>query len=173
MPPRIRRPRAVPTACLTLILAFAGARSATAQAGYPSGPPGAEQYRLTLAGLRKVMPVLRDQPQAKCEEREAKPDPYALTLAEMTATLERCEPIRAALAKTGASAQEAASVLGAFMYAGRRITQEESALALGKQAPPLPPGPLKDNVTLIRQNEAELRRLTQSSSRGGGTGIAR
>jgi hypothetical protein len=169
MPFPVRRPYGVVTAGLTVMLALTGARSAAGQAGHPSGPPGAEQYRLTLAGLRKVMPALRDPAQAKCEQRENKRDLFALTLAEMTATLQRCEPILAALARNGASAKEAASVLGAFMYASRRITEEESAIAMGKQAPPLPPGPLKDNVALIRQNEPELRRLTQPSRGGGGT----
>ena len=148
-------------ATLMRLLGVAGIRSASAQAGHPSGPPGAERHRLTLAALRKVMPALRDPAQAKCEEREEKRDPFAMTLTEMTAALERCEPIRAAVAKTGASTKEAATVLGAFMYASRRITEEESALAMGNEAPSLPAGPLKDNVALIRQNEAELRRLTR------------
>jgi hypothetical protein len=83
----------------------------------------------------------------------------------MTATLERCAAVRAELAKAGVSSKEAASVLGAFMYAGRRITEEESAIALGHQAPPLPAGPLSDNVTLIRRHEQELRRMTQPPGR--------
>lgn len=153
---------------LALVLAVAGASSATAQAGYPSGPRGAQQYRLTLAALRKVMPAVGAPGQESCEKREETRDPYSMTLAEMTASLERCEPIRAAIAKAGVSSKEAAGVLGAFMYASRRITEEESARAMGKQVPALPPGPLKDNVALIRQNEAELRRLTQSPARGPG-----
>ncbi|HUF35343.1 MAG TPA: hypothetical protein VMN37_05290 [Gemmatimonadales bacterium] len=154
---------------LALVVALVGVSTATAQAGYPSGPPGAQQYRLTLAELRKVMPAVGTLGQERCEKREETRDPYSLTLAEMTASLERCEPIRAALAKAGVSSKEAAAVLGAFMYASRRITEEESARAMGKQAPALPAGPLKDNVALIRQHEAELRRLTQSPTPGAGS----
>ena len=146
----------------SFLLALAGTHPASAQSGRPSGPPGAEQYRLTLPALRRVMPALQAPGQESCRRREEKRDPLAMTLVEMTAALERCEPIRAALAKAGVSLREGASVLGAFMYAGRRITEEESALAMGNSAPPLPRGSLKDNVELLRRNEAELRRLTQS-----------
>jgi hypothetical protein len=156
-------------AAIPLALTLLVARPGSAQQGYPSGPPGAEQYRLTLAALRKVMPALRGQSQAACRQGEAKRDPFAMTLAEMAAALKRCEPVRAALAKTGASTSEAATVFGAVLYAGRRITQEESAKAAGSQAPPLPAGPLKDNVVLLRENEAELRRLTQPPPEGPGS----
>jgi hypothetical protein len=148
-----------------LVASLAGNRPAVAQTGQPSGPPGAESYRLTLKALRAVIPAVQGPGASQCEKPEEKRDPYTMTLGEMTATLDRCPPIRAELAKAGVSSKDAASVLGAFMYAGRRITQEESAIAMGQQAPPLPAGPLKDNVTLIRQNEAELRRISQSSGR--------
>ncbi|HYC33429.1 MAG TPA: hypothetical protein VEB59_14170 [Gemmatimonadales bacterium] len=150
------------------IFALTGAGPSAAQAGYPSGPPGAERYRLTLAALRRVLPVLRSPGQEQCEKREEKRDPFAMTLAEMTATIERCGPIQGPMAKAGVSSREAATVLFGFMYAARRITLEESALAMGNSAPPLPAGPLKDNVALLRENEAELRRLAQSPAAGNG-----
>ncbi len=153
---------------LTTILALAAAPPATAQSYRPSGPPGAERFKLTLPALRKVMPILQADRQGQCEKREERQNPFGMTLAEMAALLERCEPIRGALAKAGVSSEEAASVLGAFMYAGRRLTEEESALAMGNSAAPLPAGPLKDNVALLRENEAELRRLTQPSAAGSG-----
>ena len=160
--------RAVPAVALAALLALTAVAPSAAQDGYPSGPPGAERYRLTLAALRKVLPVLRSPGQEQCEKREEKRDPFAMTLAEMSATIERCEPIQGAMAKAGVSSTEAASVLVAFMYAARRITMEESALAMGNAAPPVPAGPLKDNVTLLRQNETELRRLTQPPPAGSG-----
>jgi len=49
------------------------------------------------------------------------------------------------------------------------LTAAAAAPALGQSAPPLPPGVLKDNVALLRQNEAEPRRLTRSSGRDNGT----
>jgi hypothetical protein len=164
-------PRAVRvlTAAIALVACLAGVRSAWGQAGHPSGPPGAEGYRLTLKALRAVMPALQGPAQSQCERREDKRDPFAMTLAEMTAMLERCAPVRGELRKADVSSAEAAKVLGAFLYAGRRITEEESALALGQSAPPLPPGALKDNVALLRQNEAELRRLTRPPGRDNGT----
>ena len=123
-----------PRAALTLALCLLAADGAAAQQRYPSGPPGAKEYRLTLVALRKFLPALRADQWARCEQRDAKRDPFAMTLAQMAAALDRCAPVRTALAKTGVSTREAASVLGAFLYAGRRITEEESAKALGQQA---------------------------------------
>ena len=168
MLPGLRSARRLLIAGSTLAAALGGVSPAGAQAGYPSGPPGAEGYRLTLKGLRAVMPAVQSPAQSACEKPAEKRDTFAMTLSEMTATLEGCAPIRAELAKAGVSSKEAASVLGAFMYAGRRITEEESAIAMGQTAAPLPPGPLKENVALLRQNEAELRRLTRASGRGDG-----
>ena len=165
VPPRRRSARLLLGAAVMLVANIAGARPAVSQAGYPSGPPGAESYRLTLKALRAVLPAVQSPGRSECEKREEKRDPFAMTLAEMTATLERCGPLRADLAKAGVSSRDAASVLGAFMYAARQITMEESAIAQGRAAAPLPAGPLKDNVALLRQNEAELRRMSQSSGR--------
>ncbi len=108
---------------LGLVAALAGAPPANAQAGFPSGPPGAEDYRLTLSSLRAVLPAVQAGAGSRCEKPEKKRDRFAMTLAEMTAALERCAPVRAELA----------------------------------------------NVALIRQNEAELRRLMQAFDRGDGT----
>ena len=43
-----------------------------------------------------------------------------------------------------------------------------AAKALGGQAQPLPAGALNDNLTLIRENETELSRLTRTGE-GRGT----
>jgi hypothetical protein len=158
-------PRRLLGATALLVATIASARPAGAQGAHPSGPPGAESFRLTLVALRAVIPAVQGPAASQCEKRGDKRDPFAMTLAEMTATLERCAAIRAELARAGVSSKEAASVLGAFMYAGRRITEEESAIALGHQAPTLPAGPLRDNVTLIRQHEQELGRMTRSPGR--------
>ena len=157
------------TAAVALVGSLAGAGTVWGQATQPSGPPGAGSYRLTLKALRAVIPAVQGPAQSRCEKPEERRDPFAMTLAEMTATLDRCAAVTAELEKAGVSTREAASVLGAFLYAGRRITEEESALALGQSAPPLPPGPLRDNVALLRQHEAELRRLTRPSGRDTGT----
>ena len=168
MPYRAKPSPILSAVALAALLAVTTAAPSAAQDGYPSGPPGAERYRLSLAALRKVLPVLRSPGQEACEKREEKRDPFAMTLAEMSATIERCEAIQGAMAKAGVSSTEAATVLFGFMYAARRITMEESALAMGNSAPPLPAGPLKDNVALLRANETELRRLTQSPPPGSG-----
>jgi hypothetical protein len=41
------------------------------------------------------------------------------------------------------------------------MATEESAKASGGTAAPLSPGALRDNVALLRQHEAELKRLSK------------
>ncbi len=170
MPSHVVACRFAARVALALMIAWTSlGRAVAAQAAPPSGPPGAERYRLTMPTLRKVMPALNDPGRAQCEQREEKQNPFAMTLAELTTSLERCAPIRNAVAKTGVSTRAAATILAAVLYASRRMAEEESAVAMGKQAATLPPGPLKDNVALLRQNQAELGRLTGIQARGSGS----
>jgi hypothetical protein len=119
--------------------------------------------------LRKVLPALYHPDGLACEKGENDTlDPATMPLDDIIARLERCAPMRDAVVKSGVSTREAALTLAALTRASRRWTDEESAKALGGQAQPLAPGPLKDNLMLIRENEAELGRLTRASE-GGGT----
>lgn len=143
--------------------------AAQAQGSPVGSDPAVETYRLTMPTLRKVLPAL-SQPQVRgCEKGKNETlDPATMPLADITARLERCAPMRDAIAKSGVSTREAALTLAALARASKRFTEEESAKAVGGQAPPLPPGVLKDNLTLIRENETELGRLTRPGE-GGGT----
>ena len=133
----------------------------------PSASAGAEDYRLTMPTLRKALPALY-APEAKTtcarpdeEFREVR----AMSVAQMQKRLEECPPVQRAAAAQDISLHELALVSKAIMLASYRMAQEESAKASGGTAAPLPPGALRDNVALLRQNEAELARLSEIRSR--------
>jgi hypothetical protein len=130
-----------------------------------SAPAGAEDYRLMMPTLRKALPVLY-APGAKTQcarPDEEFRDVRAMSLAEMEKRLEECPPVQRAAAAEGISFRELALVYKAIMLASYRMAEEEGAKARGGTAAPLPPGALRDNVALLRQNEAELGRLSGDS----------
>jgi hypothetical protein len=125
----------------------------------------AEHYRLTMPTLRKALPVLY-APGAKTQcarPDEEFRDVAAMSVAEMQKRLEECPPVQRAAAAQGVSLRELALVYKAIMLASYRMAEEEIAKASGGTAAPLPPGALRDNVALLRQNEAELGRLSGDS----------
>jgi hypothetical protein len=120
------------------------------------------EYRLTMPVLRRALPVLYT-PRAKTEcakSLEQFRDVRAMSVAEMEKLLSECPPIQKAAAAQGISSRELAQVSKALTSTAHRMAEEESAKASGGSAAPLPPGALRDNVALVRQNEAELGRLT-------------
>ncbi|MEP6689440.1 MAG: hypothetical protein ABJC36_13910 [Gemmatimonadales bacterium] len=135
---------------------------AGAQTGRDADAGVGRDYRLTMPTLRQVLPALfNPETQKACTARSGEPrNPQAMTLAQLTAKIERCAPMRSALARSGASTREAALTLAAMVRAGRRMTEEESAKVSGGTVAPLPDGALKDNVALLRRHEAELKQLT-------------
>ncbi|HET7240589.1 MAG TPA: hypothetical protein VFI77_05490 [Gemmatimonadales bacterium] len=64
-----------------------------------------------------------------------------------------------AAAAHGVTARELARVSKALLQARHRMAEEESAKATGGTVAPLPAGALRDNVALVRENEAEFGRL--------------
>lgn len=122
----------------------------------------AENYRLTMPMLRKALTALYT-PGARTECAEESGDPAAMSLAEMQALLDGCAPVRRAAAAQGISTREAALVWKALTVVSSRLATEEGAKASGKAAAPLPAGVLRDNVALVRQNEAELAKLSGES----------
>ena len=150
-------------------LALSGLPLAACDAGAQRQPSAAstegEDYRLTMPTLHKALPVLYA---AEAEEECRRPgeedrDVRAMSIAQMEQRLEGCPPIRRGAAEQGISLRELALVFKAIMLTSYRLAQEEGAKATGGAAPPLPPGALRDNVALWRQNEAELARLSGHS----------
>jgi hypothetical protein len=152
-------------ACLALSGLPLAACNADAQRQPSAASAEGDDYRLTMPTLRKALPVLY-APEADRECRrpgETDRDVAAMSIAELEKRLETCPPIRRAAAAHSISIRELALVYKALMPAFYRMAQEESAKATEGTAPPLAPGALRDNVALMRQNEAELARLSEKS----------
>jgi hypothetical protein len=149
-------------------LAFPGllaACNADAQRQPAAASAEVDDYRLTMPTLRKALPVLyAPEAQGKCHRPgEEASEVAAMSLTEMEKRLEACPVIRSGAAAQSISIRELALVTKAMMLASYRWAQEESAEAAGRTAPPLPHGALADNVAVMRQNEAELARLSKES----------
>ena len=119
-------------------------------------------YRLTMPVLRKALSALyAPGAQTECATSQAEfPDVRSMSVAEMEKLLQECRPIQDAAAAQSISIRELAQVYKALTLAGYRMADEESAKVSGGTAAPLPPGALRDNVALVRQNDAELGRLS-------------
>jgi hypothetical protein len=149
---------------LVLLALTLAAPGADAQ-GQSSASADAD-YRLTMPVLRKALPVLY-APGAKTEctrSQEEFRDVRGMSAADMEKVLAQCEPIRTAAAAQEISIRELALVSKALTLTAHRMAEEESAKVSGGTAAPLPPGALRDNVALVRQNEAELGRLSGRGS---------
>jgi hypothetical protein len=111
-----------------------------------------DSYRLTMPVLRKVLPALSAPGSQSCP-RDSR-DPRSLSLVEMAQMIDRCAPTSEALRQAGVPSREAALVL-ASMYR----TAEAVAIRRG-DVNAVDQGPLRDNALLMKQNDAEIKRLT-------------
>lgn len=155
-----------PVAALgALLLGLLDAPEAIAQAPQQPAAEAPGEFRLTMPLLREALPILH----ARGAEREChKPgeeyrDLLSMPLAQVEQRMSECPPIRKAAAAQQASIRELALTYKALLLASYRIAEEESATMRGSSAAPLPPGALRDNVSLMRANEAELARLSKAS----------
>jgi hypothetical protein len=167
MPPRspLTQQALVPAiAGLTLLLALLGASEVSAQSRpLPATDPG--EFRLTMPLLRKALPILHASGAEKECHRpgEEYRDLLAMSLVQVEQRIGACPPIRAAAAAGQASLRELALTYKALLLASYTIADEEIAKARGSTAAPLRPGALRDNVALLRANEAEIARLSNAS----------
>ena len=145
------------TAALALSLATAVAGPLAAQGRSAEDTRTIDAYRLTMPALRKVLPALYAPGHEACEQRKDR-DPHRLSLAEMTALLERCAPVLRALGQAGVKPQEAALVFASLLRTSERV-----ALQGGKPRA-LPPGALRDNALLLEEHDAELRRMAKAGA---------
>lgn len=113
-----------------------------------------DTYRLTMPILRKVLPAMHAPGAQTCEKRRDR-DPSSLSLAQMTATLERCTPVTRSLREAGVQTRDAAIAYAVLLHVSRQV-----ALRGGK-ATALPPGVVRDNALLLEQNDSEIRKLTK------------
>jgi hypothetical protein len=123
------------------------------------------EFRLTMPLLRKALPILHARgAETECHKPgEEYRDLLAKSLAQVEQRIADCPPIRKAAAAQKASIRELALTYKALLIASYRVAEEESAKARGSTAAPLPAGAVRDNVSLMRANEAELARLSKAS----------
>ena len=111
-----------------------------------------ESYRLTMPVLRKVLPALY-APGAQSCPRDSR-DPRTLSLAEMAQMIDKCAPMAEALRRASVPSRDAAIVM-ASLYR----TAEAVAIRRG-DANAVDQGALRDNALLLKQHDAEIKRLT-------------
>lgn len=147
-----RTPRLALALGLALLSSHVLAPEVEAQGRSAADTKTVDSYRLTMPVLRKVLPALY-APGAQSCHRDSR-DPRALSLAELTQMIDRCPPMVQALRKASVPSRDAALVL-ASLYR----TAEAVALRRG-DVNAVDQGPLRDNALLMKQNDAEIKRLT-------------
>jgi NAD(P)-dependent dehydrogenase (short-subunit alcohol dehydrogenase family) len=150
----------VTAACLT----FAG----LVIAGSPAGAQGPAtlkaigEYRLTMPTLRKLI--------AAGKAVNAAPDAAAINAAlgrpamsieDVTGTIDRYPAAKQAVSASGLSAKEFATAYLAYFHTVRHLADAEMRKAQGQTVGP-PAHVRPDNVQLIKDNQAELARLSDS-----------
>lgn len=163
--PLTRRAFGPAIAFVALLLVLLDAPQVIAQS--PPLPAAADpgEFRLTMPLLRKALPILHAPGAEKeCDKPgEEYRDLLAMSLAQMERRIADCPPIRKAAAAQKASLRELALTYKALLIASYRIAEEESAKARRSSAAPLPAGAVRENVALMRANDAELARLSKAS----------
>ena len=137
---------------LALLSSTSLARSSEAQRRSAADTKIIEGYRLTMPVLRKVLPAL-NAPGAQSCPRDSR-DPRSLSLAEMSQMIDRCAQTAQALRRAGVPSRDAAIVLASLYRTGEAVAiRRGDANAVDR-------GPLRDNALLLKQNDAEIKRLT-------------
>ncbi len=126
-------------------------------------------YRLTMPTIRKLVAAQEkfleaaSSPDAKkwTKEMEGK-STGNMSIAELSALYDRIPPIKQAIASSGLSTREYVTAMFAFFQAAMVASMQDYAKQQGsKEAATLPPGVSKENIDLVRQNKAEIDRISK------------
>ena len=137
---------------VALLAASLLASGAAAQGRSPADTKVVESYRLSMPVLRKVLPALY-APGAQSCHRDSR-DPRALSLAEMTQMIERCAPMAQALKRASVPSRDAALVMASLYRTAEAVPIRRGDASAVDQ------GPLRDNALLLKEHDAEIKRLT-------------
>ena len=147
---------AVAAVCLTLSGIAAAASPSDAQG--PATLRALGEYRLTMPTLRKVI--------AAGKAASSGPDAAAINAAmgrpamsieDLIGVIDRYPALKSAVSASGLSAREFATSYLAYMYTVRYLAEAEMRKAQGQTISP-PAHVRPDNVQLVRDNQAELRK---------------
>ena len=147
---------AVATACLTLS-ALVATTSPTGAQG-PATLRALSEYRLTMPTLRKVIvagKAASSSPDAAAiNAAMGRP---AMSIVDLIGVIDRYPALESAVSASGLSAREFATSYLAYMYTVRYLADAEMRKAQGQTISP-PAHVRPDNVQLVRDNQAELRK---------------
>ncbi|MDF2774002.1 MAG: hypothetical protein K0S86_3499 [Geminicoccaceae bacterium] len=151
---------AVAAACLTFAGLVVAAPAAGAQGSATLRAIG--EYRLTMPTLRKLIAAgkaVNTAPDAAAINAAlGRP---AMSIEDMMAAIDRYPAAKRAVSASGLSAREFATAYLAYMYTVRHLADAEMRKAMGQTVGP-PAHVRPDNVQLVRDNQAELARLSDS-----------
>lgn len=152
-------------ACLALL--FSPPLLSRASAQGPETLRTLSEYRLTMPVVRKVMQVGREVengPEGK-QVGEATQNITNMSIEQVVALSDRFPTLKKAVASSGLSAKEFATAQLSLQWAYRYLAVSEMEKATGKPAHGPPAHVPKENVELVRSNEAEIARLSGESAR--------
>ncbi len=150
----------VVAACLTITGLVATASPVDAQG--PATLRAIGEYRLTMPTLRKLIAAgkaVNTAPDAKAIN--AALGQPAMSIEDVTGTIARYPAAKQAVSASGLSPKEFATAYLAYFYTVRYLADAEMRKAQGQTVGP-PAHVRPDNVQLIRDNQAELARLSDS-----------
>jgi hypothetical protein len=151
---------AVAAACLTLSGLVATASPSDAQG--PATLRAIGEYRLTMPTLRKLIAAgkaVSSGPDASAIN--AAMGGPAMSIEDLIGVIDRYPALKQAVSASGLSAREFATSYLAYMYTARYLADAEMRKAQGQTISP-PAHVRPDNVQLVRDNQAELARLSDS-----------
>jgi hypothetical protein len=150
----------VVVACLTIAGLVAAAPPAGAQG--PATLRAIGEYRLTMPTLRKLITagkaVNAGPDAAAINAAMGRP---AMSIEDVMGAIDRYPAAKRAVSASGLSAREFATAYLAYFYTVRHLADAEQRKALGQTVGP-PAHVRPDNVQLVRDNQAELARLSES-----------
>ena len=150
----------VVVACLTIAGLVATASPTGAQG--PATLRAIGEYRLTMPTLRKLIAAgkaVNTAPDAAAINAAlGRP---AMSIEDVMGTIERYPAAKRAVSASGLSTEEFATAYLAYFYTVRHLADAEMRRAQGQTVGP-PAHVRPDNVQLVRDNQAELTRLSES-----------
>jgi hypothetical protein len=154
------RYRTAVAACLTSYGLVATASPSDAQG--PATLRAIGEYRLTMPTLRKLIAagkaVNTGPDAATINAAMGRP---AMSIEDLIGVIDRYPPLKQAVSASGLSAREFATSYLAYLYTVRHLADAEMRKAQGQTVGP-PAHVRPDNVQLVRDNQAELSRLSDS-----------
>jgi hypothetical protein len=151
---------AVAAFCLTLSGLAATASPSDAQG--PATLRAIGEYRLTMPTLRKLIAagkaVSSGPDAAAINAAMGRP---AMNIEDLIGVIDRYPALKQAVSASGLSAREFATSYLAYLYTVRHLADAEMRKAQGQTIGP-PAHVRADNVQLVRDNQAELSRLSDS-----------